>query len=249
MTMERRLTFDEVVAAWTAETDRRLEEDEVGVMRSMAFTDSALKLLAQGQPVTPQALAASANLPLTEVDEIFRAVGTQGGELDDEGNLVGLALTLNPTTHQFVINGRNLFAWCSLDTIILPGLLGKTAAVESRCPVTGKLVRLTVTPDGVAEHSPASTVLSITVPGVSCRRADDSADKPQTGPGSDSCGQMYFFASREAGEKWLAGHPGVVLFTPDEAYRLAAANWLRRRGAPIIEPLRRQKTKALDCCC
>lgn len=228
-TTEKRLTFDDVIAAWTSESDRRQAEDAEAAQRSVAFADAALALLAQGRPVSHEAVARTSGLPPAKVEEFFAEVKERGGEFDESGKLVGLELTLNPTLHRFLLDGRTLYTWCALDAIFLPGLLGKTAEVESTCPETGREIRLTVTSDGVADYSPASTVLSITVPGHSCRREDDAEDKLETGPSSDSCGQMFFFASRAAGEQWLTTHPAVVLFTPEEAYELAFANWIGRR--------------------
>ncbi len=116
-----------------------------------------------------------------------------------------------------------------MDAIFLLGLLGTTAEVESTCPVTNQAIRLTVTPDGVASYSPSNTVLSITVPGLSCRTTNDSPEKAQTGPTSDGCSQMFFFSSSEVAEKWIEDHPNIAIFTVEEAYRLAQENWIDRR--------------------
>jgi hypothetical protein len=98
--------------------------------------------------------------------------------------------------------GRVCYTWCSLDAIFLPRLLGKKAEVESTCSETGREFHLTVTPDGIADYSPASTVLSNTVPGLACRCEDDADDKPENGPSSDSCSQMFFFCiGRRAGQQ------------------------------------------------
>jgi hypothetical protein len=127
---------------------------------------------------------------------------------------------------RFAVNGRTLYASCALDTIFLPGLLGETAEVESTCPVTGEAIRLTITPDGVTQYSPAGTVLSIAVPGVSCNReeADGEADRAR-----ESCQQMYFFSTRTAAEQWIKDYPGVVILTVEDAWQLAKAHWIDRR--------------------
>ena len=73
---------------------------------------------------------------------------------------------------------------------------------------------LTITPMGVAEYNPASTVVSLVDPSkVSCCST--------RGPQSAVCSQMHFFRSREAAETWQIDHPGVVICTVEEAYRVA----------------------------
>jgi alkylmercury lyase len=147
---------------------------------------------------------------------------------------VGAALTLNPSPHRFRVNGNELYAWCALDTIFLPGLLGETAEVESPDPITGETIRLTIAPDGVRDYRPTNAVLSIAVPGVSCSRE-------QTGPQSDACRQIHFFRARETAETWLKDHPGLAIFTVEEAWQLANEGWLARKR-------RFDAGEAVHCC-
>jgi mercuric reductase len=155
---------------------------------------------------------------------IFASLRETGLEFDDQGNLVGAALTLRPSPHRFRVAGRDLFAWCSLDTLFLPGLLGETAEVASTCPVTGETIRLRVAPERVEEYAPATMVLSVVLPGISCSTT-------RTGPASSMCSQMFFFASRGAAETWVRAHPGVAVLSVEEAFELA-----RQR---FVEPARR----------
>ena len=167
---------DEVIAAWATPLERKLVEDPEGVQRAFYLTHHVLRLLSKGRPVTAGDLAATADLPLEGVADAFQQIKKQGGEFDEAGRLVGDVLTLKPTSYRFVIDGRTLYTWCALDTIFLPGLLEETTAAESTCPVTGETIRLTVTPGGVTHYSPASTVLSIAVPGVSCNREEVASE-------------------------------------------------------------------------
>ena len=241
-------TVDSVIDAWTSERNQMLETNPEAVQFSMHLTNTILNVLTKGKPVTAEAVAHQAELSLADVEEAFGLINKQGGEFDDTGNLVGLALTLNPTPHRFRVNGHDLFTWCSLDTMFMPGLLGITAEVESTCPVTNQPIRLTITPDGVVDYSPSTTVLSITVPGVSCRRDDDAPEKPKTGPSSDGCSQMHFFSSPEAAEEWLSGRSGIAIFTVEDAYRLASINWIERRNEIISTPST-SSDGAKGCCC
>lgn len=54
-------------------------------------------------------------------------------ETDVQGHIVGSGLTLRPTPHRFTIDGRQLYTWCALDTLIFPAVLGQVATVEAPC--------------------------------------------------------------------------------------------------------------------
>jgi alkylmercury lyase len=115
------------------------------------------------------------------------------------------------------------------------------------CPVTGEAIELTIAPEGIIAATPEQVVLSITIPGISCE-AGDSCAPNKTGPQSDACSQMYFFSSPEAAETWLKDHPGVVIFTLDQAYRLARENWIDRSRAPRTGGSA-TTLKNQSCCC
>ncbi len=101
---------------------------------------------------------------MERVLELFQSLAASGMQLDADGNVVGAALIARPTPHRLRVQGRDLYAWCSLDTLFLPGLLDEAAEVRSTCPVSGEEIRLTITPDGVEAYSPESTVLSVVDP-------------------------------------------------------------------------------------
>jgi alkylmercury lyase len=221
------LSIEEVIQAWKADYTEAFQRADSAFSRELKLSTQLLRLLAEGKPVSAEQAAKEVGLPLGQVEAVFSHFAARGGEFDEDGNLVGAALTLNPTPHQLTIDGRRLYAWCSLDTLFLPGLIGKTAEVQSSDPVNGEAIHLTVTPEGVTEFRPSSAVLSITVPGISCR--SDGSCGPETGPQSEACSQMHFFASRESAEAWLKDRPGIAVLSVDEAWRLAKTNWLDRR--------------------
>lgn len=192
--------------AWSART---------GVVNDIAHRD-AIDLLADGEPATPAALAEAAGLSVDEAVAHIEHAGRVGVEVEG-GAIVGCALTLRPTQHRFRVRGHDLYTWCGFDALFLPIMLGERAEVASTCPVTGSEIRLTVEPDGtVSAVEPAGVVVGIVGEQItSCC--------PTTGPQSDVCTQMPFFASLEAGERWLADHPGVAIVDLDDAREVARA--------------------------
>jgi alkylmercury lyase len=177
---------------------------------------AATNLLADRQPATPKALAAATGLSIDQVQSYIVNARRAGAEVED-GAIVGLALTLRPTAHRFRVRGNDLYTWCGFDALFLPIMLGEPAQVASTCPVTGTEIRLTVEPDGtVSAVTPATVVVGIVGEEVtSCCSV--------AGPDSQICTQMPFFASREAGERWLAGHPGVAVVDLEDACEIARA--------------------------
>ncbi len=216
----------EVIAAWTAPMDRRKQEDPEGYRGDIHIMDTLLQLLSEGRPVTVASFARAARVPKTDVRQFFEMHRKRGGQFDEQGNLVGAALTLVPTRHQFVIDGRTLYTWCAIDAMFIPGLIGKTADVISQCPTTGASIQLRITPHGIERYNPEQTVLSITIPGVSCKTG---ADKDRTGPQSDTCSQIHFFSSRHAAEIWRGDRPGIAILTVEEAWNLTELQWIARR--------------------
>lgn len=184
----------------------------------MRFTRAILRELAKGQPVTP-VRAAELDDDVTEqqVADLFQGAAKQGAEVNGDGALVGSALTLNPTPHRFRVDGNDLYAWCSLDTLFLPALIDAVAEVESTCPVTGETIRLTVGPEGVRSYHPPTARTSVVVPGQTPSCEVDAA----TGPDSATCTQMNFFATPEAAAEWVNQHAGVEILTIEEANRVA----------------------------
>lgn len=168
-----------------------------------------LRLLAQGRPVAPAELATKLLLPLQEITAALRQLSNI--EVDREGNIVGSGLTLVPTPHRFQVNGQMLYTWCALDALVYPVMLQQVVQVESRCPVTGGTVRLTVTPEGIEDLAPPDAVVSLVLP----ERAEVCRDVRGA-----FCYQVHFFNAPEAASVWLAQHPGAFLFSVDDAYQL-----------------------------
>jgi alkylmercury lyase len=201
-------TTQQLHATWT----RRAIDTFRGGELSMATTDR----LANGRPATAAGLAAATGRSLEQVRAYIVNAGRAGAEVAD-GTIVGNALTLYPTEHRFRVRGHDLFTWCGFDALFLPIMLGERAEVASTCPVTGEPIRLRVEPDGtVCAAIPDTVVVGIVGEEVtSCCRV--------AGPGSPICTQMPLFASRAAGERWQADHPGVGIVDLDDAREIARA--------------------------
>jgi alkylmercury lyase len=168
------------------------------------------KLLAEGQPVSAQRIAAFIGDPMEFVTTSLSQMYEGGCEFNERGELMGNALTLTPTRHQLEVDGVTLYAWCAIDTLFLPAYIGKPAKVTSTCPTTNTVISLTVTPEGIETYEPPQAVLSIM-----------TAQGCTSGIEGTFCGQVYFFANAEAAKTWIGERPDFVILTVPEAYQLA----------------------------
>ncbi len=153
-----------------------------------------VRLLAEGEPVAVERLAAAGGWSVDQTRADL--AGHPSVEWDGQGRIEGLGVTLRPTPHRFTFDGRTLFGWCATDALMFPVLLDQPGTVESTCPVTGRRVRVDVTPGAVLCVEPSGAVVSEVRPTE--RVADVRAD---------ICGLGHFFSSREAAAGWLAQYP------------------------------------------
>jgi alkylmercury lyase len=177
--------------------------------RCTPLFDQVVQLLAQGRPVTPDQLASALQRPLDETLAILREHPEV--EYDAHGDIIGSGLTLSRTPHRLQVEDRTLFTWCAMDTLTYPVSLALTAQVTSRCPMTGRMICLTVTPEQVLELDPPDAVVSLNMPEASacCGNVRE-----------DVCQHGHFFASRKAAVPWLATHPHAVILSVEEAYEV-----------------------------
>lgn len=172
--------------------------------------------LAKGEPVAAAQFAAALGTSVGEAEAVLNASALRpfvyAGE---DGRVVGFfGLSTVHTHHQFSINGRTLWAWCALDSLFLPELLGETAKVDSLDPEDGQRVRLTISPGRVEAVEPQEVTVSMLRP--------DTVDFTSvTRIIATACHHIFFFASRASGERWVAKHPGKWLLSLDEACALA----------------------------
>jgi len=170
------------------------------------------RLLARGEPVSDEAIAAATGLAGAEVRRVMD--GWPSVQRDVRGRITGFwGLSLDETAHRFVVEGRTLHTWCAWDALFLPRILGRGADVSSRSGASGVEVRLRVTPSDVVSLTGPDVVVSFVDPD----RCDFAADRVI----STFCCHVFFFATREEGEAWVRERDdGTFLLTLEEAFDL-----------------------------
>ncbi len=198
-------------------TEIALQATSTALIESLCCDDDAratlctqlLRLLAHGRPVSPAQLAATLQESCAVVDQTLKQLPNV--EFNDQGNIIASGLSLVPTPHQFRVNGRTLYTWCAIDTLMYPLVLQQTAQVSSHCPVTGRTVRLTVTPKHIADLDPVDAVVCVVVPDAAAARCDVRGV---------FCQHVHFLYGPPAGATWRAEHPGIALLPVEEAFGL-----------------------------
>lgn len=146
----------------------------------------------------------------TALVEALRAMA----DTDVDGRITGaLGLTVNPTVHQFHVDGRPLYTWCAFDGIVFPIAHGWIAEVRSVCPATGQTITVTVTPEGVSGLEPPEAVLAVAVPG--------GGTSPSTAEQVKAafCSRNNLYTSPRAAREATADDPDVALVAVDDAHR------------------------------
>lgn len=130
------------------------------------------KLLAEGVPVTKERLAISLGASEEEITSTIEK--WRGIFYNKEGAIVGYwGLALGKMGHEFEVDGKTLYTWCSWDSLFIPQILGKAANVASKDPVTNDTIHLTVTPEnGIKQVNPESAVVSFMIPDTDKVRSD-----------------------------------------------------------------------------
>ena len=177
-----------------------------------------LALLARGEPVTHEQLAAETNRPAAEV----KAALASWPNVHRDGRDAVIAfsgLSLRPTKHRFDVGGRELFTWCAWDTLFLPALLEQPADVRSTCPLTRMPVRLRVDPAGIADAEPAD--LRVSFPALASASTADIVES--------FCCHVHFLAAPDAAQRWLGEHPGGRVLDRHDAHEIGRRATARLR--------------------
>ncbi|MGQ0826541.1 MAG: organomercurial lyase [Actinomycetota bacterium] len=181
------------------------------------LTVRMLQLLAHGRPVAlDDALDATVDLgvdrPRAEV------LLDAWAERNDDGDIVGLGLTYNPTAHEMTGDGNRGWAWCAMDTLIFAIILDTPVTIASTVPSTRQMVRLHATPSGIVDADPADTVITHPV------RTSDQVDLTSTAAiWASFCHHSFYFPTRAHAEEWAAGRDDIEILSLDEGFEVAVA--------------------------
>jgi alkylmercury lyase len=170
---------------------------------------ASIRLLAEGEPVSPDRIAAAAGLPVDQAEAALRA--TVDVEWTPDGRVEGFGLTRRPTQHRFRIGDAELYTWCAMDTLMFAAFLDRPAQIESPDGATGEPLRLETDGRRIISADPPSIVVTWFV------------DPDATGLRAATCQFGHFFASPDSAAAWAAKYPQGGVLALDEALDAARA--------------------------
>ena len=147
---------------------------------------------------------------------------------DDRGRVVsfwGQGIDKLDPEYRLIADGSTTYAWCALDTLFIPGILGKEVRVEASDPISGEAVSVVVDGDGVREVTPAGALVSMLIP-----------DEPFGYDVIESfCHRVLFFASDQTGASWITRHKEATLLSVEQAFELGRVLTERVAGVTSSE--------------
>jgi alkylmercury lyase len=164
---------------------------------------ASVRLLAEGEPVTPTQIADAAGVPVDRVEAALH--GVPDIEWTADGRVEGFGLTRRPTPHRFRIGDAELYTWCAMDTLIFATVLDRPVQIESPEGGTGEPLRLETDGRRIIAADPPSIVVSWFF------------DPAGTGFRASICQFGHFFASRDSAAEWAAKYPQGGVLTLNEA--------------------------------
>lgn len=185
------------------------------------------RLLSRAESVEPTEVAESVGGITTEfVNE--RLDSWPGVFRDDRCRVVGFwghAIDKLDPEYRLIADDNTTYAWCALDTLFIPGILGKAVRVEASDAISGEPVSVVVDPHGVRELTPAGALVSMLVPdGLFGYDVIESF-----------CHHVLFFASAQTGATWIARHKGATLLPVEQAFELGRVLTERVAGVSSSE--------------
>lgn len=209
--------LDAIISGWATPKTILNKPDFVAVQK-VVFDQLAL-----GKPVSLADVISTSGLDKDVAKSQFEKLGRMGAGHNTHGEIESYVLSITPTMTKFTVESLDLYAWCALDSLFLPGLIDKAAKVQAVCPSTGGLIEMTVTPEGVHQLNPTDAVLTVEIPPEFSEKqqldADDSMDA--------NCDLMHFFQTADAAEKWIAKRENITMVSIEEGWRLANEAWIK----------------------
>jgi alkylmercury lyase len=155
---------------------------------------SIFRLLAKGQPVPISHIAERSECGKSAVSEALESAPVR---LDEENRVIDVfGFTLDPTFHRVQLDGISLYTCCALWSHFIPRVTDMSAEVDSVDPISRRIVRLTITSEGVTKLEPITAVATL----VKTRLEEIQ----HLGPiGSYVCNHICHFTSRESAERFI----------------------------------------------
>ena len=127
----------------------------------------AFTAIRAGKPLMLDAARQQLGLSSAELSQLVARFVDRGLlTLDERGEIVtgAIGLSIMPSKHRVLLDGRSLYVWCALDIVGIPAALGADARAESRSADTDEAVWLEIEAGRVVRASHPQLHVSLTPP-------------------------------------------------------------------------------------
>ena len=183
-----------------------IPQSKVGPGRHARLTDSERELYfwilrrfaERGRPSGAETREAAEGFGLDAKSALATLAKQDLVHTEREGEItVGYPFSGRTTDHVVRFeDGHEVYAMCAIDALGIAPMFDETIEIASQDPRTGERIEIELTPAGTGSWRPNGSVVvcGASGSGESC---------------CSCCPVLSFFASRENGERWLAGRPDV----------------------------------------
>jgi mercuric reductase len=155
------------------------------------------------------------NAPVTRDEKTKQLIVSETVEL-----VGAYPMTTENTPHHVVMSGHSIHAMCALDALAISPMFGHETWIESRCHVTGTVIRIFQRRREILEANPSHDIRV----GIHWKSFHSCA-------AHTLCTEMVFLKDSETAENWRSRDPNSIdVFTLAEAIELGAAFFL-----PLLE--------------
>lgn len=167
------------------------------------FILNIFRELLEGKPITKGRYHEIVNLPKEKADKILIKLG----EMDNQDNIVAFSgLSVTPTEHQFIVNGKMLYTWCVVDAILFTEWLDVEANVRSTDPIDGSPIELQINGGQLLWTKPYPLFISWVESVDTCNIK------------GSLCNHVSFFASERTAKQWLKNNPDGKILTLEDFF-------------------------------
>lgn len=161
MSQTETVRFQQIRKAWLDCVDRHRQT----VAHDLCLR--AFTAIAGGRALPLAEAATHLRLAPPEFQALIEQLTRQGRlTLDETGTAVAGAagLSLLPSRHTLILNGRKLWTWCAFDAVGIPAGLGADARVESTCSGCGRRVAVEIVQGQLVRQQPEALSVALVPP-------------------------------------------------------------------------------------
>lgn len=129
------------------------------------------------------------------------------GELNKNGEITAfLGLSLTPTNHRFIVQGKTLYTWCALDAILFTEWQDVSSQIIFQDPIDNSLIELNIECNYLMSSNPYPIFLSWVEKMDTCNIK------------GSFCNHVSFFSSEQTAKKWLDNNPSGKILTLEDLF-------------------------------